>query len=201
MDGARSADARSVDRVIFVLGIAAFVIAIVTGAAVAVLDWSRVPYGSLNYLSIVRDLRVAGEVDTAIRELEAEQRINAADTQGSLILATLLSQTGQPGALEVLARASARTVSPDVHLQYARKASQLGRFDQADLAILRAITFAPDSIDLWLTVADIREKSLKHDEARAAFAKALEIDPSSAPAQRGLQRLGTAASGSQEGSR
>jgi len=185
----RSRTAR-IERAIFVLGLACFAAAFLAGGAFALTRWHRLPWGSLNHLTHVRSLRSDGEIERAIEELEAEQRVNAADPRAGMMLATLLAGTGGEGAVAALARVSENGFSPDIHARYARKLAQLGRLDELDVAIRRLTVFADDSPDAWLAIGEIHEATMRPAEAREAYTRALDLDPSSPVAARALERLG-----------
>lgn len=189
----RSPGVNRVELAVFAAGVGALALAFAGGALVALRDWHRVPWASLNHMSVVGDLRAAGDLDRAIFELAAEQRINTSDVRSGLKLASLLSETGNPGSVDVLRLASENSLDARVHLRYAAKLAQLGRFDEVEVAVRRAEAFSTGSPDLWLIVGDMYDKVYRPEEATAAYARALEIDPDSVHARRALQRLGDGA--------
>jgi tetratricopeptide (TPR) repeat protein len=185
---------------IFALGLLAFVVSFVVGMAVAFLDWQQLPWASLNHLAVVRNLREAGEIDRAIEEFEAEQNLNVAEARNGIMLAALLSGTGRPGAAEALGRNSENTFDPEMHLRYALKLAQQGRFEEFAVAVRRAEISANGAPEVWVRVGEIYERVLRPTEAAQAYAKALEIDPDLAPAREALQRLESDGAPSREAS-
>ena len=179
-------------RACFAASLLLFGVVFAIGLGYAAIVWHELPFGSMLHLSKSRELRSAGDVEGAIRELESDQRINAQDVTGAKSLAKLLEDVGRPGSLEVLESAAADSFDPEVHFSYARKLVRLGRMDEADDALARAVVAARGEAWAWELAGELQEQALRKTEAEAAFRQAREGDPGSERARQGLARIGAA---------
>jgi tetratricopeptide (TPR) repeat protein len=189
MSGVGMDEASRGGRVVFWVGVAALAVAIGIGAAEAWSMRGRLPFGAQAYIEHVRALKRAGEVDEALRELEAEARINRHDVRAPMMLARLRVEYGRPGSLEALEHAARYSLDPITHLRLARAYARVTRDDEADAALEHALVLAHGRVDVWVAAAQTWEKAGREARARDAYRRALELDPRSTEARLALTRL------------
>lgn len=191
MSGSGIGESSLAARAVFWIGGAALLASFAIGAAVSWSDLGAVPFGSLGYLQTIRDLRLAGSEDAAVRELRADQRINVQDIRSSIMLSNVLAAHGdREAAVDALEFAGRHSFDPTVQLRLASALVELGRLDEADLALARALVLTPDRLDVLIGVGRIQQASGRMDLARATYLQALERDPSSTEARRALVEAG-----------
>lgn len=184
---------RSTDRggrAVFAIGLAAFGVSVIVGSVAAWSVTGGPPFGSMGYLQSIRDLRDAGHVDEAVRELRGDQRINLTDVRSSLMLARLLEELGRPGSVEALEFAARHSYDPYVQLRLAAALARTDRPDEADVALERALRIADDRADVQAAVGQAYEQTGRVGRARDAYRRALSLDPTNREAQQGLLRIG-----------
>ena len=190
MSGSGIDEASRAGRAVFWTSVAAIALSLVIGAGAAWTAHQRLPFGSQGYLQTIRELREAGRIDDAVRELEAEQRINRHDIHSSLMLSRILSQLGRPGSIDSLQFAADHSFDPSVHIRAAAALARVGRIEEADVELDRAILLAPRRADVRVAVGGVYLQSGRADLAQGFFREALELDPSSTEARRALQQSG-----------
>ncbi|MEM6639008.1 MAG: sulfotransferase [Pseudomonadota bacterium] len=90
-------------------------------------------------------------------------------------IARLSSDTDR--ALTLYQRATEQTQDPTVHANYAALLKQLGRINDARLAIERALAMEPDAPDLVAAAGDIAVADERYADAAALYQKALSRAP------------------------
>ena len=173
----------------FWLGVAALFLTFAVGAGYA---WSMgrpVPWGAQLYVEHVRALKREGQIDEAMRELEAEMLINRHDMRAPLMLSKWRAELGRPGSIDALEYVAAHTFDPRIHIELARSLTRVSRVDEADVALENALLLAPGRVDVHLAAGQTWEEGGRTARARDAYQRALELDPQSADARRALELL------------
>lgn len=189
MSGVGIDEASRGGRALFWVGTLALAASIAIGAGVAWSTRQRIPFGSQAYIEQVRALKRAGEVDAAVRELEAEQRINGYEGRASLRLAKTLAQYGRPGAVEAMARAADYSYDPSIHLDLAATYLRVSRIEDALATIDRALLFSGRRVDVRIAAGGLYARAGDEARARAVLNEALTLDPDSRAVRQALQRL------------
>ena len=110
-------------------------------------------------------------------------------------LALMQRRAGRPAAaLDSYQEALDRRIKgpEEVHLNRAVIYSDdLGQADAAEVELRAALAIAPDYLSAWLNLGNLHEDKGERDQARAAYARALELSPRGA-APLALARLANA---------
>jgi len=190
MSGSGIVDANRAWRAIFWVGLAALGVSLAIGAVVSWASIQRVPFGAQGYINSIREMRATGQFDDALRELRADQRINYQDVRSSGMIARMLAATDREAAIEALAFAASHSFDPKYQLDHAAALVSVGRLDEADAALARALALAPERTDVRIGVGRVYEQSGRTELAHAAYREALERDPGSSAARRALVEAG-----------
>lgn len=106
---------------------------------------------------------------------------------------TGLMRSADPATLAALAgemaRAQAARPGPVLARDRGIVLGRLGRFAEAETALLEAASLDAGDAGAWLYLGLARERLGKKPEARAAYERALRIDPALEKAREGLERL------------
>ncbi len=139
-----------------------------------------------------------GKLNDAFSHLMRATQLNPLSADDQSLLGAVLAQLGRLDEarehLELALRLGPHSPSDSAKAQSLLGAilAQQGRFDEARLHLEIAVQLAPRSAPTWGNLCAVQQHLGNLQDAISSCNKALELDPNSAQARAGLERLGAA---------
>ena len=148
------------------------------------------------HLALGKALLQAGQIPEAVTALQEAARLDPQSGEANYQLGLALARAGRKDEAAAalkrgreLVAVEDRDQNANLDISEGRSALEQGELEQAAARLRRAAQLRPDSAEAQRLLGTVLEKQGQAADARAAYTKALELNPGDAAARAGLERL------------